>query len=390
MAERPGDLDVWVLAGQSNMQGCAWLHGGLDPDPRIWSFSSAGRWELAAEPLHRLWESFAPVHQELMRPFIPEADRMLDDAELARREATIRTNGAGLGLSFGKAMADALSRPIGLVPAAHGGTSLEQWNPAHKGLGGRSLYGAMLERIRKAGGKLRGILWYQGESDAFGADTGRSYAERFDRWIQAVRSDTGIRDLPVVVVQIGRVVEPADRAGVWPGWDPVREALGTLPDRTPGTAVTTAVDLPLCDLIHVDTTGLIRLGRRMARLALRLTDRPEMRAGPRPERIERITTAAGGRNAVRVRFRDVTGGWSVRDGIRGFEARLPGVEYAAPLYPVNAWVDEASGTDIIVLLNREPEQGMRLGYGLGLDPPCALADGADMPLCSFLPRPVDG
>ena len=99
MSERPGDLDVWVLAGQSNMQGCAWLHGALDPDPRIWTFSSAGRWELAAEPLHRLWESFTPVHQELMRPFIPEADRMLDDAELARREATTRKNGAGLGIS---------------------------------------------------------------------------------------------------------------------------------------------------------------------------------------------------------------------------------------------------------------------------------------------------
>jgi hypothetical protein len=388
MAERPGDLDVWVLAGQSNMQGCGWLHGVLDQDPRVWSFSTAGRWELATEPLHRLWESFTPVHQELMRPYVPEADRKLDDAELARREAATRKIGSGLGIAFGKAMADALSRPIGLVPAAHGGTSLEQWSPERKGLGGGSLYGAMLERIRRAGGKLRGILWYQGESDAYTADAGRSYADRFDRWIAAVRSDTGIRDLPVVVVQIGRVVEPADRAGVWPGWDLVREALGTLPDRTPRTAVTSAVDLPLSDAIHVGTPGLIRLGRRMARLALRLTDRPETPAGPQAVRIERTTTSAGGRNAVRVGFRDVTGGWSLRDGIRGFEARLPGIDFPAPLFPVNAWVDEATGTDIIVLLNRDAEPGMRLGYGLGVDPPCSLADGADMPLCSFLPRPV--
>mgnify|MGYP000624347755 CR=1 FL=1 len=27
--------DVWVLAGQSNMQGCGWLKGALAPDERV-------------------------------------------------------------------------------------------------------------------------------------------------------------------------------------------------------------------------------------------------------------------------------------------------------------------------------------------------------------------
>jgi hypothetical protein len=388
MDDRPADLDVWVLAGQSNMQGCGPLAGALPPDPRVWSFSSAGRWEQAAEPLHRLWESFTPVHQELMRPGIPEADRKQSDQELARRENETRTGGAGLGIAFGKAMADALGRPIGLIPAAHGGTSLEQWNEAQKAAGGRSLYGAMLERIRKAGGRLRGLLWYQGESDASSVDLARSYAARFDRWVRAVRTDTGIPTLPVVVVQIGRVVEPADRAGVWEGWDLVREALGTADTRLPGVAVTSAVDLPLSDAIHIGTGSLIRLGKRMARLALRLTERPDIPAGPRPIRIERCRTSTGGANAVRIRFQGVTGGWEPRDNIRGFEARAAAVECPSPLCVVNAWADQ--GTDIVVLLKRDPEPGARLGYGLGVDPACALTDGADMPLCSFLPRPVEG
>ena len=59
--------DVWVLAGQSNMQGCGWLEGVLQPDPRVWTFTSAGEWQIAAEPLHRLWESFTHVHQDFMR-----------------------------------------------------------------------------------------------------------------------------------------------------------------------------------------------------------------------------------------------------------------------------------------------------------------------------------
>ena len=146
------DFDVWVLAGQSNMQGYAWLDGALVPDERVWSFTSAGAWGIAEEPLHRLWESFTPVHQEMMRLWLPEEEKGISDAENARRENESRKLGAGLGISFAAAMADELGTSIGLIPAAHGGASLDQWGPSIKDLGGRSLYGAMLERIEKAGG----------------------------------------------------------------------------------------------------------------------------------------------------------------------------------------------------------------------------------------------
>ena len=88
--------DVWVLAGQSNMQGCGWLAGALPADPRVWSFSSAGQWQIAEEPLHRLWESFTLVHQDFMRAGLPEADKQVSDAEWARRENETRTWGSGL------------------------------------------------------------------------------------------------------------------------------------------------------------------------------------------------------------------------------------------------------------------------------------------------------
>ncbi len=380
-----GNYDVWVLAGQSNMQGCGWLKGACAPDARVWSFSSAGAWHTAEEPLHRLWESFTPVHQELMRAWMPDADKLISDAEYARRENETRVIGAGLGLPFGIALADALGTPIGLIPAAHGGTSLDQWSPSLKPLGGRSLYGAMLERIRRAGGRLRGILWYQGESDAISIDLARTYAARLDAWIAAARADTGMADLPFIAVQIGRVVEPPDRQGVWPGWNLVQEALRTLPHRIPRTAVTSAIDLPLVDLIHIDTHGLVRLGRRLAKLALKLTEGVERADGPAVERIERITSPAGVKNAVRVRFSGVVGGWSRVNTIRGFEARLPDAESRAPLCVVNAW---AEGTDIVVLFNREVDADARLGYGLGLNPPCDLADADDLPLCAFLPQPI--
>ena len=382
----PNNTDVWVLAGQSNMQGCGWIAGALAPDPRVWSFNSAGVWAIAQDPLHWLWESITPVHQQLMRSGMTEADKLIDDAEMARRERAARTTGSGLGISFGKAMADATGNPIGLIAAAHGGTSLEQWNPRYKSMGGRSLYGAMLERIRLSGtSRLRGILWYQGESDTTLIDLATSYGKRFDEWIAAVRADTGIPDLPVITVQIGRVVEPAAREGLWLGWDIVREAQRTLPERSANATVTSAVDLPLVDLIHIDTGGLIRLGQRMARLAL-----AGKQLGPVVARMQKITSPAGIANAVRVTFNGVSGGWACQQPSRvnGFAVRLPNAENRAPLYVVNAFIDQFAGDDVIVICNRELDADAQLGYGVGLNPVCDLVDASDTPLLSFTPQPI--
>jgi hypothetical protein len=203
-----------------------------------------------------------------------------------------------------------------------------------------------------------------------------------DAWVAAARADTGIADLPFIAVQIGRVVEPADRQGLWPGWNLVQEALRTMPARVPNTYVTSAIDLPLVDLIHVDTGALIRLGKRMAALAL-----SGKQLGPRVTSIERMKSPAGITNAIRVRFEGVTGKWCRTDNIRGFEVRISDAEQRAPLFVVNAFV-ESDSTNIIVLLNREAELDTRLGYGLGINPACDLADGADHPLCAFMPQPV--
>jgi Carbohydrate esterase, sialic acid-specific acetylesterase len=380
--------DVWVLAGQSNMEGCGWLAGVLPPDERVSVFGSDGVWRIAQDPLHWFWESITPVHQELRRAGMIVADRQIGDEEWARLERAARRTGAGLGISFGKAMADATGKSVGLIAAAHGGTSLEQWSPRYKSMGGRSLYGAMLQRIRMAGGNLRGILWYQGESDTTTMEAANTYAQRFDEWIAAVRADTGIAHLPIITVQIGRVIEPPAREGLWLGWDVVREAQRTLPSRTVHATVTSTVDLPLVDLIHIDTGGLIRLGRRMARLAL-----AGAQLGPEPAQLQRFVSPAGICNAIRVSFKGVAAaGWACPDAARvsGFEVWAPDAQFHPPLYVVNAWVDptSAGSTDIIVLLNREMDAGTRLGYGMGLNPVCDLVDADDTPLLSFMPQPV--
>ena len=54
--------DVWVLAGQSNMQGCGEMSGAAKPHPLVRAFSMARVWRLATDPLHILPESPDSCH----------------------------------------------------------------------------------------------------------------------------------------------------------------------------------------------------------------------------------------------------------------------------------------------------------------------------------------
>ena len=185
--------DLWVLAGQSNMEGVGDLLDVEPPSPYVHVFDMADRWHVAEEPLHWLVDSPDLCHCELTG----EAQQ-----RAMAEERRSRTKGAGLGLPFAAAMVQATGVPIGLLACAHGGTSMQQWNPALKAQGGGSLYGSMLGRVQRAGGRVRGLLWYQGESDA-NPDDAKLFAERFRKLVTEVRADFGDPNLPYYTVQIG-------------------------------------------------------------------------------------------------------------------------------------------------------------------------------------------
>ena len=388
------NLDVWVLAGQSNMQGCGLLRDATlcdasASDERVFNFTMAGQWQIATEPLHRMWESYTPVHPDFLRGGVPSEEGGITNEEFAEQERKNGVAGAGLGIPFGVAMAEATGKPIGLISAAHGGTSLENWNEAHKELGGKSLYGSMLDRIQKAGGKLRGVLWYQGESDGTpGLDT--TYAERFESWIAALRSDTNQPNLPVIVVQLGRVVQSAaDKNAGWQGksWDIIREAQRTLPDNVANTGVVSAIDLGICDTIHIDTPGLIRLGKRMAHVALGIQS-GSTPASPHLAKIEKGTDQPNGFGVARVFCDGVTGGWQPKTHLSGFTIRdAQGNPHPTSIL-IEANVDARDPKIINVIVHPSPDETMFLAYGLGLSPICNVVDEADQPLPTFAPQPM--
>ena len=112
--------DLWVLAGQSNMEGVGDLIDVTPPHPMVMNLGMNGKWARAEEPLHWLVDSPDPVH----------SGNPNDRAGRSAQQHRTRAKGAGLGLPFAVALVEQTRVPIGLVACAHGGTSMEQWNPA--------------------------------------------------------------------------------------------------------------------------------------------------------------------------------------------------------------------------------------------------------------------
>ncbi|AMV37966.1 sialate O-acetylesterase [Planctomyces sp. SH-PL62] len=383
--------DLWVLAGQSNMEGVGDLVDVTPPDPRVSALGMDGKWGQAAEPLHWLVDSPDPVHSG------DPANR----AERSAQQHKTRTKGAGLGLPFAVEMVRATGVPIGLVTAAHGGTSMQQWDPARKGEGGNSLYGSMLRQVQLAGGRVKGVLWYQGESDS--SPEGSQIFERvFADFVAAVRNDLGQADLPFYYVQIGRFVTEGDPAG----WNRVQEAQRVLPDRLANTAVVSVIDLELDDGIHVGTQGLKRAGARLAKIAQRQLFGQIGASTPTFDRV-----AVGPNGTLEVKFRGVNLGVSpgvatvAADGtirqnaasaaasglqpethIAGFSIRKGD---GSPIPMIFEARVGRSRDSVVLKLTKPVPPGSFLWYGHGYDPYANLTDGADMAVPVFGPIALD-
>ena len=351
--------DLWILAGQSNMEGVGDLVDVETPHPLVHSFQSREQWAPAEEPLHWLGESPRPVHHIIWGLPLP--------TEIPPRDQA-RNKGAGLGLTFAKARAGQTGVPIGLIPAAHGGTSMQQWDPARKGQGGHSLYGATLERVKSVGGKVAGILWYQGESDANPADAAL-YEARLTVLVQSFRADLGQPELPFYYVQLGGFVTDPD-PGLVSGWNSVRESQRTWQDTLPNLGMVSAVDCGLDDGIHIDTPGLKMLGKRLAAVA----------AGQPAPNLAAITFEPA-QGWLRVSFANVQGGLQSQGRPAGFTLRDPAGAELPLIYKVSF-----DGSDALLKLT-DPAllPGASLWYGYGLAPYCNVTDATGAAVPAFGP-----
>lgn len=365
--------DVWILAGQSNMQGVGNRLDNETPDPRVNLFAMNHEWRLAEDPLHILPESPDSVHAD--PSWTPEE-------KAAKVQATRDGNkGVGLGLSFAKEMLRRTNRPVGLIASAHGGTSMAQWDPALRDQGGESLYGSMYKQVMAAaGGKVRGVLWYQGESDA-NPEAAAVFREKFKALVAAFRTDFNAPELPFYYVQIGRFVHPDP---VPDPWNKIQSEQAAAETEIPHSGMVAAIDLALDDLIHVGTPGLKILGYRLANLAEADLYGGAISRGPRFEKMERVDTPFG--NTLRVTFSGVNGGLSAQGRASGF-ALTPGAEGAEVPALLKQEIAADDPNTVVLWVAKWPENP-HLWYGWGLNPYCNIVDQANMAVPVFGPLPV--
>jgi len=368
--------DLWILAGQSNMQGVGKVAELPPPVAAVHMFSMQDRWRLGREPLHALFESRDEAHWQGLVPEGKTREEFLPNWSRAVRRPEAR--GVGPGLPFAWELYRLTGVPVGVIPCARGGTSLEEWNPNRKEEGGRSLYGAMLRRAAAAGGRVRGVVWYQGESDTGKPEVSGSYLSRFRDFVAAVRSDLGSPDLCFLYVQLGRFIF----GGSGDGWDTVREAQRLAEPQLGRAAVAPALDAPLVDAIHLDTAGQMRLGRRLARHAAREVFGREVRRGPR---LAEVRIGDEKRTRLLIRFSDVNGRLRAEGRPAGFS--LDTEQEPAKALPLVLRVDlpQDRPDTVELLLARPLPEGARLWYGRGLDPYANLTDDEDMGMLAFGP-----
>ncbi|WP_219836879.1 sialate O-acetylesterase [Paenibacillus sp. R14(2021)] len=238
MIHHIGVGDLWVIAGQSNAAGYGKGPFQDAPQPGIHLLRNNGQWDLATHPFN---ESTASIHFE-------------------NRE---RANpGHSPFLAFGKLLQKEVGIPIGLLQTALGGSPLKAWNPDEDGV----LHRNMMKTIQSAGGKVRGILWYQGCSDCSPADSA-SYLKRFGHTVQHWRRELKDASLPVLTVQLNRCTDSAS-AEADQSWGRVREAQRQAALTIPNVYVIPALDCPLSDGIHNSPAGNMIIGERMGKVAL--------------------------------------------------------------------------------------------------------------------------
>lgn len=357
--------DLWCIAGQSNASGTG--AGGVEDPPAlgVHLFGNDEQWRLATHPLEDAAGTLHPV------------------------TVTGIFHGHSAWLAFAKGLKERLGVPIGLVPAALGGSAVQRWNPQ---AGAQAdLFANALDMIDKAGGRVRGFVWYQGESDCNPA-AAPAYEERFRQVVKGFRSALGDSSLPFLTAQLNRVTTPDCRlsppsgepdADTQAAWSVVREAQRRAARDMDAVYLVPTLDCALADNIHLAAWSEVVLGERFAQVALgRVYHEPALADYPT------IAEASlEDRHTVVLRFDGVSGGWHALGRVVDFTVE----DKAGPAAVERVDLEDAGVVRLHVA--RPLDAAATVHHAYGADPTMHLRDSSRRPVVAFsvaLPYPPAG
>ncbi len=225
-AAEPASLDLFLLVGQSNMAGRGVVtDADRQPHPRVLVLNQDNTWVSQGEPIHF-------------------------DKPIA---------GVGPGFTFAKLVAEQNpGATVGLIPCAVGGTPISRWKP------GADLYQQALARARIAlkRGRLKGILWHQGESESGSEAKSVIYGRLLAEVATGFRRDLNAPEVPFIAGELGEFLYVRS-AGKSPYARVVNEQINLLPTLIPKASVVRSTGLAhKGDELHFDADAQKEFGKR--------------------------------------------------------------------------------------------------------------------------------
>lgn len=372
--------DVWLLGGQSNMEGV-----GARREQDIWYDENPVEairacymddcWSAARTPLHNLWKS---KDEGLRRKFL---SRGYDPATL-----TDDACGVGPGLFIAKYMYEHTGVPQGLIPCAFGGTTMADWSPDNHTE--TSQYYPLLRRFAVCGSNVRGMFWYQGESNT-GWVSSAHLIEMMQEFVFSLRRDLRLPTMPFVQMQIAMChawdMTQADNVAAWHKARRIQAEMG---EHIPYFATVSTANAYFEDLIHIDADSQEAVGREAAMQMCALLGEPELSV-PVLKSVEIKTGHPKGYTDVVLTYDHVVGKL-VSDGAPyGFSITLAEeTPFAYPRKGLNHIRLEENRVHI--LSGYTPEQ-LEIGYvwyGAGPNIICTIRDEAGRWLLAMGPVPI--
>lgn len=213
-----GKTKVFILAGQSNMEGHGVIKGTPNQKGTLETLSQDPA--TAARFKHLLDKDGKWIVRDDVCISYYETK-----AKLAAGNSAAR-NAIGPEFAFGWVVGDYLEDPVLLIKRAPGGTSLAgPWRPPSSGNSGDKArgpgigdeYDSMIEAVKKQlenlkadfpdydgnGYEIVGFGWHQGWNDGCSMKDSQEYEKNMANFIRDVRKDLGLPNLPFVIVGSG-------------------------------------------------------------------------------------------------------------------------------------------------------------------------------------------
>jgi len=388
--------EVWLCAGQSNMLA---MTSSLATGPQLIRDSKNAQLRLYRVDVRSAQAPEEHFQRGSLGAMLPVEKEALDASALRWQVSgpdAVKTF-SGVAYNFGRLLQADLEVPVGIVEAAFGGTTAEQWTPREALAGDAQLaplltgfkgfvtdanypgglYNGSIAPLQPAA--FRGVIWYQGESNSDTYERAAQYNTLLRTLITSWRKAWG-SDLPFLVVQIASfhdaLAEPSDAPLAH-----LRESQALVVRELPNTAMAVAIDLGEADDWHPANKAV--LGQRLEAAALKdVYGRDVIDSGPQLAEVKR----SGDR--ITLQFNSIGTGLIVREIVsnrgryRVSADRLTGFAIAGPdhcFYWANARI---AGSHIELSAPQVPH-AVDVRYAWAAFPLANLANAEGFPAAPF-------